>query len=382
MKVSLVVGGLFDAPIFAESLQKLNYLNCIVTSMPKFLFRNIDPKLITIIPMTTQVLEHGLKIRAPRKWIEKDMKLFGTLARHFVKKDTDILCGWGGYSLETARKIKKEGKLFILDNPCPYIQFQENLMEEEANNLDKKFVKCSKNYFDRFIKEYELADKIIVPSEYTYNSFIKYNFPKEKLFKIPLIGRMKLLDSKEIDARKKKDKIFRVGFIGGNPLRKGLIYLLKAWDMLNLKNAELVIKSPEKEIRKSPVIDKYLNKLKNIRFVGYYNDLSDFYLDLDLFCFPSIDDGFGMVVIEAMSHKIPVITTKNVGSSEYIKNGKSGFVLPIREPEAIAKKIEKFYLNRELIKKMGDLSYVDVKKTFNSELHKKKMFELIEKLKN
>ena len=323
-KVTIVVGGTFHAPLLAKNLRNLGVLNKVITSMPKFLFNNLDSKDIVTIPMLTQILDLVFKISVPKILIEKDIKLFGTLAARFVK-NTDILHGWAGFSLESGRKIRKENKKFVLERSCPHILFQESLLKEEEEKLKIKFKKSSKSFINRHLKEYELADKIIVPSKYTYKSFTKYGFSKEKLYKIPLLGKMNILSLKEINKRKKKNNIFRVGFLGGNMFRKGLIYLLEAWDMLNFKNIELVIKAPEKQVRKSPIINKYLNKLKNIRFVGYYKNISDFYLNIDLFCLPSVDDGFGMVVIEAMAHKVPVIVTKNVGASEYIENGRHGY---------------------------------------------------------
>jgi len=381
MKVSVVVGGIFHVPMLAENLQKLNSLEKLITSYPKFLFKKINPNLITIIPRPTQLFEFGFKIRPPKEWIEFDSKLFGKLASYYINKNTDVLYGWACFSLEGGRKMKRYGKKFVLDRPCPHVLFQEKLLIEESNKLNIKFESASKKFRCRNLKEYELADKIIVPSNYTYNSFIDYGFPKEKLFKIPLPGKINLLGSEEIDKRKKKDEIFRVGFIGGNLLRKGTVYLLEAWDKLNLKNAELMLKAPEKQLRQIPKINNLLNKLKNVRFVGYYKDINEFYLDLDIFCLPSIDDGFGMVLIEAMAHKIPVITSKNVGASEYIKDGDQGFILPIRDSEAIAEKIKKIYYNKTLAKKMGEKAYSQVKKKFTQNSYKKRISELLEEMK-
>ena len=133
-----------------------------------------------------------------------------------------------------------------------------------------------------------------------------------------------------------------LGTIGGNPLRKGLIYLVEAWQNLKLKNATLLIKTSEAELKKNTELYKKILKDDTINIVSYIKNIENFYLDCDLFCLPSIDDGFGLVVLEAMSVGIPVITTKNVGASEFIKHNVNGFVGEKRDVSFIEDKIFKF----------------------------------------
>jgi len=77
------------------------------------------------------------------------------------------------------------------------------------------------------------------------------------------------------------------------------------------------------------------------------------YQEADIFVLPSVDDGFGMVVAEAMAAGLPVIVTENVGAADHIEDGVEGFVVPIRNPEALAAKIKFFYDNLDEVKKMS-----------------------------
>ena len=58
--------------------------------------------------------------------------------------------------------------------------FQESLLKEEAELTNSFYEPASNNFLDRCLEEYELADKIIVPSNYSAKSFIKQGFKKEK----------------------------------------------------------------------------------------------------------------------------------------------------------------------------------------------------------
>ena len=60
-------------------------------------------------------------------------------------------------------------------------------VQTESDNLGVSTRKVSTAFIDRMLAEYELADKIVLPSEYSYSSFIKSGFPPEKLTKIPLM---------------------------------------------------------------------------------------------------------------------------------------------------------------------------------------------------
>lgn len=68
-------------------------------------------------------------------------------------------------------------------------------------------------------------------------------------------------------------------------------------------------------------------KLKDtVEIVGYQKDMSAFYRSLDCLVVPSIFEAFGRVVIEGMTHKIPVIVGSGVGAKDIIKDGENGFV--------------------------------------------------------
>ncbi len=146
------------------------------------------------------------------------------------------------------------------------------------------------------------------------------------------------------------DDLFRVVFVGMLCIRKGVHCLLEAWKKLNLKNAELVLVGAiHGEIK--PVLEKYYS-IKNIKITGFVENPAKLYNSASLFVFPSLDEGSAKVNYEAMACGLPVITTPNAGS--LVIDGVDGFVIPIRDVEAIIEKTRLLYENREMLKQMGE----------------------------
>ena len=185
---------------------------------------------------------------------------------------------------------------------------------------------------------------------YSYDSFIERGVPEKKLEIVRLDANF---FPKNIDSKMQKKANFVVGTIGGNVLRKGFLYLVDAWQSLELKDAKLLLKTSVKELKNVPKIWDKIKDDDSIEIVGYFKNIEDFYKQCDVFCLSSIDDGFGMVVFEALACAKPVIATKNVGASEMLLEGKTGFILENRDTVAIARSIEIFYGDRGLIKTMG-----------------------------
>jgi len=352
MKINILVGARFQAKLLANFFQK-NYIDCtIYTSSPPKNWQEASlsgTKIIRFIPLFFKIIFKILKLRPSRKFREFDAILFDRLSSFFMR-ESDVLHGWATFSLYSAKKYKKKGKYFVLERACPHVLYQEELLSQEAEILSTVYDKTSQDFVSRAIEEYTLADKIIVPSMYSYDSFIERGVPEKKLEIVRLDANF---FPKNIDSKMQKKANFVVGTIGGNVLRKGFLYLVDAWQSLELKDAKLLLKTSVKELKNVPKIWDKIKDDDSIEIVGYFKNIEDFYKQCDVFCLSSIDDGFGMVVFEALACAKPVIATKNVGASEMLLEGKTGFILENRDTVAIARSIKIFYDDRGLIKTMG-----------------------------
>ena len=106
------------------------------------------------------------------------------------------------------------------------------------------------------------------------------------------------------------------------------------------------------EIKSS--LDRYKkDNWKVFGHVGHY-DLPGLLVQCDIGVQPSLQDGFGMVIIQMLASGLPVIATLNTGGRDIIIDDNNGFNIPIRSPEAIAEKIEYLYYNPEKLELMKE----------------------------
>jgi len=144
----------------------------------------------------------------------------------------------------------------------------------------------------------------------------------------------------------------KVLFVGQLKKYKGINYLIKAIKLLSEEglplNLTIVGGGPEKRS-----LETYAENLGvNAKFTGIVSDelLPSHYSDADIFVLPSVSgrEGFGLVILEAMSYGKPVIVTDIPGPNEIVKNGYNGILVPPKDPEALAKAIKTLASDSEL----------------------------------
>ena len=144
---------------------------------------------------------------------------------------------------------------------------------------------------------------------------------------------------------------FDVAYLGAGGPDKGLMYLIQAWGMLNYPDSRLILAGLGTEDLE-PFIQQITDK-GNFVLLGRVPDVADVYNTCSVYVQPSVSEGFGLEILEAMSYSRPVIASEGAGASELIEDGVTGFVVPIRNAGAIAKQIEWFKSNQDKIPEMG-----------------------------
>jgi glycosyltransferase involved in cell wall biosynthesis len=362
MRVNIVVGARINSLTVADALGRLGTDTVIYTSAPPSRFRSNGRRHVTsFVPMPVGIAKWLTGWRTER-WDPADSVFFDRLAA-LKMRECDVLHAWAGYALKSGESVKRQGGVFVLERPCPHVDAQEALLESEADVLGVPYRRKPAYWLERSRAEYELADFIVVPSDYSRRSFIERGVDPAKIVKAPLdfpalyAGRPEPRTSKE----------FVVGTLGGSLLRKGFLYLLEAWKRLALPNARLLIKASESELRRSPILREYLDSCPNVEVLGYVKDISSFYRRCDVFCLASIDDGFGQAMLEALSNGVPSIVTENVGAAELLAGTDAGFVIPIRDADAIARNVLRLYEDPSLRSRMGQAALELSERLFHSE---------------
>jgi len=190
--------------------------------------------------------------------------------------------------------------------------------------------------------------------------------------------------------RFKKDLI-TFGFVGQLNESKGIKKLIKAFKLLSEnKNIELKIYSPFPIFNLKNLILNYLNirkdfylfykrenlvKYKNIKFMGYIKSLEKVYKNIDVLVFPNEDYAIGRPVFEAGYYGIPSLVAHKHKKSEYLINGKTGYIINPNTPENLLKNIKKIN-NKKTINKFGAQALKLSKQNFSVSKNSKKIVNL------
>lgn len=169
-------------------------------------------------------------------------------------------------------------------------------------------------------------------------------------------------------------------FTGRLTEHKGVEYLIMAAENIN---AEIVIigDGPERPYLEKLVAER---KLDNVHIVGYMSartgKIEDFYLRADIYVAPSVwKEPLGLVLLEAMVHKTPVIVTQSGGVTTIVQDGYNGFLVYAKRADMIAKRVNALLADDKLCKKMGENAYKSVLKDFNWDKIATKFYEVYEK---
>jgi glycosyltransferase involved in cell wall biosynthesis len=340
MQIAISVPRPFHVAMLSNALLRYTDTIKIFSSAPRKFFKGLEDSVKTrFVPSPVSIAGRILHLSPPAS-MDRAGTVFFDLSVAALVGSPDLYVGWATTSLHSARSAKRNGAQFVLDRACPHRDFQQSLLEQEADKTGADFVPEPDWYRERQLEEYELADAILVPSGYTARSFPIHL--QSRLVKAPLNGRCSYPEQVNSDRK----KTFTVGVVGGHPLRKGYLYLLRAWEKLALPNARLLLRSGD--FQEYPVLQATLNRLDNLELVDYVPNISDFYRRCDVFILPSVDDGFGMALIEAMANGCACITTTNTGASELLSDGCDALIVEPTNEDQLADSILRLYESEEL----------------------------------
>ncbi len=145
----------------------------------------------------------------------------------------------------------------------------------------------------------------------------------------------------------------RVVFVGRLAPKKGVKYLIEAMDSVTNDVVLWIIGDGQEREELECLVSKHNIKAT---FIGQVTPtkIDQYYRKADIFVLPSIEgEGMPNAVLEAMSHGVPVITTRSGGLPTIIENGQNGYLVPMRDPEAIAVRVDDLLNDSSLRHSMG-----------------------------
>jgi len=259
---------------------------------------------------------------------------------------------------ETFRLAKKLGLATIYDLPIAYWQTGRKIMQEEADRIPRwahtltRGISDSERKLQRKTEELALADFVVVPSKFVYDS-LPVGAHDKKIIISPF-GSPPSLPPLSASKLGENTTTLRVLFVGSLTQRKGLYDLFEAVRLLNSDKIELIVMG-------SAVDDLsfYKAECKNFTYVppGSHEEVLQLMSTCHIFCLPSIVEGRALVIQEAMSQGLPIIITPNTGAEDLVIENETGFLVPIRSPEIIADKLEWCLANRNVLSHMSRQAY-------------------------
>ncbi len=242
----------------------------------------------------------------------------------------------------------------------PQADFVKELFQEEMK-LNPKATKTLHQEYEFSLSreelillssEVKLATYFLCASSLTKKSLIFKGISEDKIKVIPY----GVDTSKFTFSERKQSDVFKVIFIGSLNQRKGITYLLDA--LAEMSNVELTIVT--RGIYDESLIQNYNFPIHLVIDVSH-EKLQDELHQANCFVLPSVLEGFGQVILEAMATGIPVIATENTAAIDIIENGVDGFVIPIRAIQAIKENLEKLQSDFSFAQAMGTAAYKKAK---------------------
>jgi glycosyltransferase involved in cell wall biosynthesis len=255
-----------------------------------------------------------------------------------------------GVALEIFRAAKGRGLFTILEQTIAPARIESRLLAEEAERWPGAQIRTKDHRADnpmipRGEAEWPLADCIVCGSEFVAAGLESLGVERTKCHVVPYGVDTTIFRPRGQRSHTPDLKVLFVGAVG---LRKGVPYLLEA--LRKIEDVRIQCRLiGEIEIQRS-WLDKHVGTAQLVGPVPR-SEMTSLYDWADVLVLPSICEGSATVTYEALASGLPVITTPNSGS--VVRDGKDGFVVPIRDPDAIAARLRQLIEDRELLRSMA-----------------------------
>jgi glycosyltransferase involved in cell wall biosynthesis len=258
---------------------------------------------------------------------------------------------------ESFRAAARRGLFRIYDLPIGYWRAARTILQEEAEREPEWAATLTGNRDSaekNARKDAELRDAnlVVVASTFTLRTLDSARDFQAPVVMIPYgAPRLDLAHLPVVSPAPAKPGRLRVLFVGSLGQRKGLSYLFAA--MRGLAGAAELTVIGARPLAPCPALDRELRAVRWIPTCSHREVLAAM-ASHDVFVFPSLFEGFGLVLLEAMAMGLPIITTPHTAGPDLITDGIEGFIVPIRSADAIAGRLDLLRRNPDLRTDMGE----------------------------
>jgi len=348
MRVSQAVFGVFHHFELARELNRRGHLDTIYSTWPwarlkreglphskvqTFPWLHTPEMLLNRAGLLPAWLDDELGYQNALRFDDWTARRVGTVSK---TEKLDAFIGISGAGLKTGRQLQQRGGKFICDRGSSHQRYQAEIVADEFRRWDLPAPPDDPRDTVREEAIYAAADAITVPSSFSARSFIEMGVPAEKVHTIPYGVRLESF-SKVADP---PTDTFQVLFAGHVSLRKGVPYLLQAFQQL---------RHPAKRLRVvgdvSAEIEQLLSRLPtaNVEFLGSVPQvqLPRLMSTSHVMVLPSIEEGLALVQGQALACGCPVLASTNTGGEDLFSDETEGFIVPIRDVDALTDRMQR-----------------------------------------
>ncbi len=360
--VDISVGSRFHAFDLARELHARRMLHGIYTGYPRFSAKrfSLPPECMDSV-WTHEPLNRLLSALYRRGVLPAppDFTLSGRFDRIVARRlapGANLFVGWSSQCLHSLFRARELGMVTIVERGSTHIEWQRDILKEEAELTGMRVEVPDPRTIERELAEYQAADFIAVPTEFVARTFVERGIPRERLIVNPYGVDLRLfrpVEPAHIGGG------LRVIHVGGVSVRKGVHYLIEA--VGRLPQATLtIVGAPD------PGMSKLLSA-NHVNFIGPVpgRELPRHYAQADVFCLLSLEEGLALVLAQAMAMGLPIIATPSTGAADLITDGVEGFLVPVRDPDAVLAKLALLATDPVLRRKMGRRARVRVETGFS-----------------
>jgi len=362
MHIHQAASGVFHHFELARQLDAQGHAGTIFTTFPwrRVQREGLSKDRVRTFPwIHTPQLLLNRQLHIPHSWNRRISRVVFETFDSWISSNLtacDAYVALSGSGLKSGRRAQELGARYVCDRGSSHIRYQHEVVSEEMRHWGLEVRGVAPGMIDREEAEYEQADAVTVPSEFAYRSFLAEGFPEAKLRRIPLGVRLELFKPEG----EPSPETFDVLFVGAVTVRKGIPYLIQAFQKLRHPRKRLrIVGSVPADMR--PVLARF--DLSNIELAGPVpqSQVRSYMSTSHVMVLPSVEDGWGMVMGQAMACGCPVISSDHTGGPDLYTHGVEGFIVPIRSADAIAEGLERLADDPSLRRSMSEAALQRVK---------------------
>jgi alpha-maltose-1-phosphate synthase len=360
MRVVLATIGKFHTFDLARQMERLGALSVVFSGYPRLKLKGErlpHNKIKTFPWIHAPYMRFNPSIGAFRKfWEWHDVVWFDRYVARNIP-ECDLFCALSGCGSASGRVARCYGARHVCDRGSSHIRFQDQILRDEYDRQGVPFPGIDSRIIEREEAEYEAADAITVPSHFVRDTFLRHGVSADKLHLAPY--GVDLTNFQPVTSPPREP--FRVLFAGSVCVRKGVHYLLDAFDQLHIPRKHLTLAGGiEANLRTR--IAPLLNR-PDVSVLGHVSQarLKELMSSSHVMVLPSAEEGLALVQAQALACGCPVIASEHTGGSDLFTDGVEGFIVPVRDVEAITLRLQELADNPDLQQHMREAALRRVK---------------------